>query len=125
VNVCAAPYSQPAVWIVRELVRLLVRIAVAVLIAIVIAEVRAVITGGDTTRTFQIVMLLLGAVYLLLAGTGTGSTASRMVNWGEITPGFGGTIFRGFRPKPEDRQLTPGAVFVGSGVACLAIGLFV
>jgi hypothetical protein len=125
VNGCGLSYSQPAVWILRELVRLLARIAVAVLIAIVIAEIRAVLTGGDTTRTFQLIMLLLGAVYLLLAGTGTGSTASRVVNWGEITPGRGGSIFRGFRPKPEDRQLTPGAVFIGSGIACLAIGLFV
>lgn len=112
-------------WIVRELARLLIRIAVAVLIAIVIAELRAIRTGGDTAHTFQVIMLLLGGLYLLLAGTGTGSAASQRVNWGSITPGSGGVLFRGFRPRPEDPTLTPPAVFIGSGIACLAIGLFV
>jgi hypothetical protein len=113
------------VWFARELSRLLLRVGIAVLIAVLIAELRALANGGDTGRTFQVIMLLLGGLYLLLAGTGTGSTASRVVNWGEITPGRGGVIFRGFRPKPEDPTLTPAAVFIGSGVACLAIGLFV
>jgi len=112
-------------WVVREVVRLLSRIAVAVLIAIVIAEVKAVATGGDPMRTFRIVLLVLGGVYLLLAGAGTGSTASRRVNWGSVTPGFGGIIFRGFQPRPEDRTLTPSAVFIGGGIALLALGLFV
>jgi hypothetical protein len=109
-------------WVVRESARFLSRVAVGVVIAIVIAEVRAVVSGGDTTHTFRIVLLLLGGLFLLLGGTGTGSAASRVVNWGEITPGLGGTIFRGFRPRPEDPRLTAGAVFIGSGVALLALG---
>jgi hypothetical protein len=112
------------VWVVHQLLRLVARIALAVLIAVVIAEVRAVITGGDTFWTFRIVMMLLGALYLLLAGTGTGSTASRVVNWGEIAPAAGGVIFRGFKPKPEDPTLTPSAVFIGSGLTLLALGVF-
>jgi hypothetical protein len=109
-------------WIVRELVRLLSRIVVAVLMAILLAEIKTVVSGGDTTHTFRITLLAIGAVMLLLGGTGTGSAASHVVNWGEITPGFGGTIFRGFQPRPEDPTLTPGAVFIVSGVVLLAFG---
>jgi hypothetical protein len=110
-------------WIARELLRLLGRITVAVAIAVVIAEVRAIISGGgDTFWTFRVVLMLLGGLMLLLAGTGTGSAASRRVNWGVITPGAGKIIFRGFQPRPEDPTLTPAAVFVGSGAALLALG---
>ena len=112
-------------WVVRELVRLLARIAVAVLIAILLAEIKTVVSGGDTTHTFRIMLLALGAVMLLLGGTGTGSAASDRVNWGTITPGLGGVIFRGFQPKPEDPTLTPGAVFIASGIVLLALGLFI
>lgn len=111
-------------WVFRELFRLVSRIVVAVAIAVVIAEVRAILSGGDTWWTFRIVCMLLGVLFLLLAGSGTGSAASRRVNWGLITPGAGAVIFRGFQPRPEDPTLTPSAVFVGSGVALLALGLF-
>ncbi len=109
-------------WVVRELMRLVTRIGLAVLVAIVVAEIRALAGGGDTLRTFRIVCLVLGALYLLLAGTGTGSAASRRVNWGLVTPGRGGTLFRGFHPRPDDPRLAAGAVFVASGVMLLAIG---
>lgn len=109
-------------WVVRELARLISRIAVAVLIAIVIAELRAVVAGGDMFGTFRIMLLLLGGMFLLLSAGGTGSTASRMVNWGEITLGRGNVIVRGFRPRPEDPQLSPAAVFISSGVLLLALG---
>ena len=112
-------------WVVRELARLVGRIAVAVLIAIVIAEVKALAVGGDAMHTFRLTLLVLGALLLLLGGTGTGSVASRRVNWGSITPGAGGVIFRGFQPRPEDPRLTAGAVFIGSGIAVLALGIFV
>jgi hypothetical protein len=108
--------------VVRELVRLLSRIVVAVLIAIVLAEIKTIVSGGDTTHTFRITLLAIGAVMLLLGGTGTGSAASQVVNWGEITPGLGGVLFRGFQPKPEDPTLTAGAVFIASGVVLLALG---
>ena len=111
-------------WIARELVRLASRIATGVLIAVLIAEIRAVLSAGDTMHTFRSMLLLVGCVMLLLGGTGTGSAASRRVNWGTITPGLGGVIFRGFQPKPTDPRLTPSAVFIGSGVALLALGLF-
>ena len=98
------------------------RVGFAVLVAIVIAEIRAIVSGGDTLHTFRIVLLLLGGLFLLLGGTGTGSTASHVVNWGEVSPGLGGRIFRGFRPKPEDPRLTATAVFIGTAVVLLVLG---
>ena len=110
-------------WVVRELTRLLTRIFVAVLIAIVIAEGRAVIAGGDTMHTFRWVLIAVGAVFLLLGGTGTGSAASHRINWGEITPGRGGVIFRGIAaPRPGEPRLAPGAVFITSGLILLVLG---
>jgi hypothetical protein len=107
-------------WIVRELLRLIGRIAIAVLIAIVIAEIRALVSGGDTLWTFRIVSMLLGVLYLLLAGAGQGSAASHMVNWGDIFSVRG--HFPLLTPRPNDPRLTATAVFVASGVALLVLG---
>jgi hypothetical protein len=102
--------------------RLALRIGFAVLLAIVIAEAKALLSGGNTLWTFRIMLFLLGGFMLLLAGAGTGSAASRRVNWGTITPAGGRFFWRGFQPKPEDRTLTPAAVFIGSGIVLLALG---
>jgi hypothetical protein len=113
------------VWVVRELSRLLFRIGVAVLIASLLAEVRALVTGGDFAHTWRIMMLLLGCLMLLLAGAGSHSTASaRRVNWGIITPGRGGILSRPVFADVEGPQLTASAVFFGSALALLALGLF-
>ncbi len=112
-------------WVMRELARFVFRVAVAVLIAIVIAEVRALISGGDAFHTFRIVLLLMGGFCLLLGGTGTGSAASRRVNWGVVTPGRGGRLLRGFQPKPEDPTMTASAVFIGTAVVLLVLGALV
>jgi hypothetical protein len=112
-------------WVFRELARFSLRVGAAVLIAIVIAEVKALASGGDTLHTFRIVLFLVGGFFLLLGGTGTGSAASRRVNWGTITPGLGGAIFRGFQPKPEDPALTATAVFISTAVVLLALGAVV
>jgi hypothetical protein len=109
-------------WVVRALLQLVSRIAVAVLVAIVIAEVRALLDGGDTMHTFRVVLLLLGGLFLLLGASGTGSAASRRIGWGEVTAGRGGVVFRAFQPRPDERQLSAGAVFIGSGIVLLVLG---
>jgi hypothetical protein len=106
-------------WVVRELLRLVGRIAIAVLVAIVIAEVRAVITGGDTFHTFRIVLMLLGALYLLLAAGPGASLDGRVgrtpgwLGWNDLVPA-----------GDQDPHLTATATFVGSGLAVLALGVF-
>lgn len=112
-------------WIARELSRLLFRIGIAVLIASLLAEIRALISGGDMFHTWKILLLVLGGLMLLLGGAGTGSAASRRVNWLPITPGRGNLIARWSTPRPEDPTLTANAVFIGTGIALLAMGVFV
>jgi hypothetical protein len=91
------------------------------LIAIVIAEVRALISGGDTVRTFRIVLLLLGVLYLLLAaGPGASMDGRRLSGFG-----WWSTESRGFAtlqnaPGP---RLTATAVFIASGVLLLVLGV--
>ena len=108
-------------WIARELMRFLGRIAVALLIAIVIAEVRALISGGDTLWTFRIVLMLLGCLYLLLAaGPGASLGGQRMndTSWW-LTQSLGWGKLQHV-PGPK---MTATAVFIGSGIVLLVLGL--
>ena len=103
-------------WVVRELSRLLGRIAIAVLIAIVIAEVRALVSGGDTLWTFRIVVMLLGAAFLLLAAGPGVTLQGRKVTHMASFIGVGR-----FEHVPGPR-LTATAVFMGSGLVLLVLG---
>jgi uncharacterized membrane protein YhaH (DUF805 family) len=108
------------VWVVRELLRFVSRIAIAVVIAIVIAEIRAVVSGGDTFKTFRIVCLLLGCLYLLLAAGPSASLGGRRMSdttwW--VTQSLGwGTLQHAPGPK-----MTATAVFIGSGLVLLVLG---
>jgi len=108
-------------WIARELMRFLGRIAVALLIAIVIAEVRALISGGDTLWTFRIVLMLLGCLNLLLAaGPGASLGGQRMndTSWW-LTQSLGWGKLQHV-PGP---RMTATAVFIGSGIILLVLGL--
>ena len=110
-------------WVVRELLRFVSRIAIAVVIAIVIAEVRALVSGGDTFRTFRIVCLLFGGLYLLLAAGPSASLGGRRMNdtswW--VTQSLGwGTLQSAPGPK-----MTATAVFIGSGIVLLVLGAVV
>jgi uncharacterized membrane protein YhaH (DUF805 family) len=101
--------------------RFLGRIGVALLIAIVIAEVRALISGGDTLWTFRIVLMLLGCLYLLLAaGPGASLGGQRMndTSWW-LTQGLGWGKLQHV-PGPK---MTATAVFIGSGIVLLVLGL--
>jgi len=107
-------------WVVRELLRLVGRITIAVLIAVAIAEIRALLSGGDTFRTFRIALMLLGCLMLLLAAGPGASLGGRRVNdlgwWLTQSLGFGRLQHA---PGPK---LTATATFVGSGVVLLALG---
>jgi hypothetical protein len=108
-------------WAVRELLRFASRIAVAVLVAIVIAELRALAGGGDTLRTFRIVLMVLGVLYLLLAAGPGASLDGRRLN----SRGWWSTESRGFaalQSAPGPR-LNATAVFIASGIVLLAAGV--
>lgn len=108
-------------WIVRELLRFAGRIGVAIVIAVVIAQTRALVGGGDTLRTFRIVLMVLGVLYLLLAAGPGASLDGRRVSG----LGWWSTESRGFaalQAAPGPR-LTATAVFVASGLVLLAVGV--
>ena len=108
-------------WVARELLRLAGRVALAVLVAIVIAEVRALVSGGDTLWTFRIVMMLLGCLYLLMAaGPGASLGGQRMNDtswWVTQSLGYGKLQAA---PGPK---MTATAVFIGSGLVLLVLGV--
>jgi len=112
-------------WVVRELARLLERIVIALVIAIVIAELRALISGGDPMHAFQVSCLVVGAVLILMGAIGRNNNFERRMDYG-ITEKALGRIpgVSTISSRPEDPTLTPGAVFVGAGIAMLAIGAF-
>ena len=108
-------------WIARELMRFIGRIMVALLIAIVIAEVRALIRGSNTLHTFQIVCILLGCLYLLLAAGPAQSLGGRRMNdtswW--ITQSLGYGKFE----MAQGPKMTATAVFIGSGIVLIVLGV--
>jgi heme O synthase-like polyprenyltransferase len=110
------------VWIFRESLRLLERIAIALLIAIVLAELRTLASGGELMHTFRISLIVIGAFLLAMGAMGPGSTYDRHLSavghyWAQRTG-----VADNAPPGPV---LTAGAVFVFSGAAVLALGLFI
>jgi hypothetical protein len=125
VNVCRVTYSQPAVWFVREMVRLVVRIVIATLIAFVLAGALSAVSVHSFQTSARVLCIVFGCILLAMAGVGSGSNLERYMDrnvtkvaWGSI-PGFDSN-----KRNSEDPTLSPGAVFIGSGIALLAIGIF-
>ena len=113
-------------WLVRELIRLVEKIALGFVIALLIALVWAALSGHAFVHDLRNTCLLVGAFTLVMAGMGRGTPVERRLDYG-ITEKAWGTI-PGVSPlkfNPEDPTLTPAAVFVGTGLALLAFGLFV
>lgn len=110
-------------WVVRESLRLLEKVAIAVLIAVVVAEVRTLASGGDRMHTFQVSLVVVGALLLMMGAMGPGSNYDR-----ELT--VVGRYWSQRSGVPDDAPppgpvLTAGAVFVLSGAAVIALGLLV
>jgi hypothetical protein len=111
------------VWVFRELLRLVERIAIAVLVAIVLAELRTLASGGEVMHTFRISLVVIGALLLMMGAMGTGSTYDRHLSAvGHYWAQRSGVDDNAPPPGPV---LTAGAVFVFSGAAVIALGLFV
>ena len=113
-------------WVIGELLHLVVRVAIGFVIALVIAVLWATVSEHSFLEDLRITTLSVGVLLLLMAGIGRGSNFERAMDygvaheyWGRI-PGMS-TIQR----RPEDRTLTPGAVFASTGAVLLALGLFV
>jgi hypothetical protein len=110
-------------WVVRELARLLEKIALAVLIAVVIAELRTLVAGGDRMHTFQISLIVVGAVLMMMAAMGPGTSYERdLTVIGRYWASRAGVRDTG---EPSGPMLTANAVFLLSGAVVIALGLLV
>jgi hypothetical protein len=110
-------------WLLRDLLRLLEKIFIAVLIAVVLAEVRTLISGGDRLHTFQISLVIIGALLLMMGAAGTDSTYDRHLSAvGHYWAQRSGVDDKEAQVEPV---LTAGAVFVISGAVVIAVGLLV
>ena len=116
-------------WFFREIFRFIWMIVVAVGIAAALGALVALLSGGSLVHDLRIGFLAFGALLILLAGGGNRSTASaRRTNWGIITPGGfrgAGWIFPPVRARPGDPTMTASAVFFGSGLVLITLGLAV
>ena len=113
-------------WIVRELIRLVEKIVLGFVIALVIALVWAALSRHAFVADLRNTCLLVGAFTIVMAGMGRGSPFERRLDYG-ITEQAWGTIpgVSSLKFNPEDPTLSPAAVFVGTGLALLAFGIFV
>ena len=110
-------------WLLRELLRLLEKIFVAVTIAVVLAEVRTLISGGDRLHTFQMSLVIVGALLMMMGAAGSDSTYDRHLSavgryWGQLSG------VREAEPQAGP-VLTAGAVFVISGAVVIVLGLLI
>ena len=110
-------------WVFRESLRLLERVAIGVLIAVVFAELRTLASGGELMHTFRISLIVIGAFLLAMGAMGPGSNYDRHLSAvGHYWAGRAGVDDNAPPPGPV---LTAGAVFVFSGAAVIALGLFI
>jgi hypothetical protein len=114
-------------WVVRELLRLVERILFGVAIALVLALIQAPFRGqGNFMHGLQLSCILVGAFSLLMAGVGNDSGFARHIDYGVTMSALGripgvSTLER----TGDDPTLSPGAVFVGTGIVLLVIGFLV
>jgi hypothetical protein len=113
-------------WIVRELIRLVEKIALGFVIALVFAVLWAALSKDAFVHDLRTTCLVVGGFTLVMAGMGRGTPFERRLDYG-ITEAAWGRLpgVSSLKVNPEDPTLTPGAVFVGTGLALLAFGLFV
>lgn len=113
-------------WLARELVRLILRIALAAGIALAAAALLAAVGVNGFVPTARILCIVFGCMLLAMAGVGRGSNVERFMDQGVLQAAWG-TIpgFDAMRPRPEDPTLAPGAIFFCSGLAVIAVGIFI
>ena len=121
--VCSHFYDR-RVWVARELARLLVRTAVCAAVALGLAAILAALSSQHFHSDARVLCIVIGCMLLAMAGVGRGSNLERYmdtnvtkVTWG-VVPGFDS-----FKRRPEDPTLAPGAAFLCSGIAVIAIGV--
>ena len=127
-------------WILVALWRLACTTVIALAVALAAAGVWVATGSGEGgfryspahagfAHDLKITCFVVGALLVLLAGAGNRSTASaRRTDWGIMT-GFArsglGRLSPPIRARPGDPTLTASAMFVGSGLVLIALGIVV
>lgn len=113
------------VWILRALAQLALTAAILFAGAAVLAGLLALVRGGDFLGSLRITALCVGALLLLMAGTGgafsrAADAEARQSALGRL-PGLPSWT----DSRPEEPTLSSSAVFAISGVALIVLGLVV
>ena len=115
-------------WFFRELFRLIWMIAVTVAIATAVGALVALLSSGSFAHSTKVCFLAFGGLLLLLAGAGNrGTGTGQAANWG-VTFGVRsafGVLSPPIRSRSGDPTLTASAVFVGSGLVLIVLGLLI
>jgi hypothetical protein len=113
------------VWIARAVARLVLTAAIVFAVAAVVAGLLAVVRGGELLGSLRITALSVGALLLLMAGTGgalsrAADAEARQVALGRL-PGMPSWT----ESRPEEPTISSNAVFAISGLALIVLGLVV
>lgn len=111
-------------WVFRELARLVFQVAFAAAMAMLIAGAWALVSG-DFFDNLRIMFLLFGGLLILLAGAGNRASMTNQTLSSGVLSGIRGygLLAPAFTPRPGQPTLTASAVFVGSGIVLLVLGM--
>jgi len=114
------------VWALRELARLIVKVAIGFAVALVFAALWAAVSVHGFEHDLRDTSLIVGGLALAMGAIGRGSNFDRAMDFG-VTQTYWGRVpgMSTLERRGEDRTLTAGAVFFLTGLALLALGLFV
>lgn len=113
------------VWIARALAQLVLTVAIVFVVAAVAAGLLALVRSGEFLGSLRITALSIGALLLLMGGTGgafsrAADTEAQQAALGRL-PGVPSWT----ASRPEEPTLSSGAVFAVSGLALIVVGLVV
>ena len=104
----------------RAVGRLLVRSALIAAVALVLAALLALVIGGTFSARFRLIVLLLGALLLLLAATGSSPAMDRAI--GQHGRSIVGPLLGHQDETYEGPRASTAAVFVLAALVLIAVG---
>lgn len=113
------------VWIARGVAQLLLTAAFAIVAAAAVAALLALVRGGEFVGSLRITALSIGALLLLMAGTGGGFSRAVDAEVQQSTLGRLPGVPAWGESRPDEPTISSNAVFAISGIALIVLGLVV